>query len=1024
MTANQEKAIEVAKTLETTQFGGVLSYSFKDYSGSGYLYERKAPKEIEKRIVEIEGTYIGPGDRKGTILLKGKKEEITLTMVRDTTYSRSIAANKSIMVGESIYAIAIKAEDYPIYISVAVLRESEKMIFSMVRNLFGKANAIKDFYRLDIGKQEAILKQLKGERYERFAPENDAVFATRQEQMLKYALTKETYTPDTQRVMEFMFKDAKSFKNKVEQRQAYISRIAPVYEARVPVTPEEFSKMLDENFYKMNRPKQLLRDIFAAAEKTEKKGCKILLVGAPGVGKTSLMMAIAKAMNLPYECIPLNGLSSPLEIEGIDPGYDNADAGAIIRAFAAHGTSQMVIALDEFDKMNRESKEGDPMNVFLRLFLGDHYDKFLQCTIKTDNTVFIATANSLDDIPEAVKNRFDAIIYLDEYSAEDKMEIAKRYIIPDVLKKYNLSAENIQFEDGAIAWIIANYCEDDGARDVRHNIEKVISRIISSNMSESEMVITDEYVETVLHDLVEETPGLYFSRNRSAYTEPVAKEIKKCIAASKKTVTDDSDRFGTDKMKQKLECLLACRKEVDTYLDEFDPKALSDALHQNLFGMDKVIKEVTNFYYTDYLQGTRVNSNLALYGGMGVGKSTIVKNIADALNYKYVKISFNGVEDIKELRGFNSVYNGSGPGRFMKGIKDAGTTKLIFQLDEIDKVKPEVAMALIDLLDREFTDSFLEVPVDLSQSIFIATANNWENVPAVLRDRFIVVNVDGYTRDEKSQIVSDYIIPKLEKNYAASGVSISMDGEAEDYFLRVYASSFGVRDAEKAMQCICTGKLMDQMGDEDPMKVIINKNDVNKYLGAEPVPRGNFPDNCAVPGVSKALAVSNGITGSTFAIETVLTEGDEVLETTGLAKEIAMDSVKIAVTCMKKMYPELLKGKRIHVHFGEGSVSKDGPSAGAALFMSILSAALNKPLMYKEPYDIAYTGEISLTGGVFAVGGIFEKIQAACDSGCRKVFIPMQNYERLDKQKLDKFECEVIPVTHISQIVKAIYPEL
>ena len=214
------------------------------------------------------------------------------------------------------------------------------------------------------------------------------------------------------------------------------------------------------------------------------------------------------------------------------------------------------------------------------------------------------------------------------------------------------------------------------------------------------------------------------------------------------------------------------------------------------------------------------------------------------------------------------------------------------------------------------------------------------------------------------------------------------------------------------------------MGATDAVNVRINKDDVCKYLGEVPIPRGNFPEDGTIPGISKALAVSNGNIGSSFAIETVLIDGDESLEMTGLPKETATDSVKIAVTCIKKMYPDLLKGKHIHVHFGEGSVPKDGPSAGVALLMSILSAAINKPIMNEKPYDIAYTGEISLTGGVFAIGGTMEKIQAAYDSGCSKVFIPMQNYEHLDKEKLKEFDCEVVPVTRVSQVIKSVFPDL
>lgn len=237
-----------------------------------------------------------------------------------------------------------------------------------------------------------------------------------------------------------------------------------------------------------------------------------------------------------------------------------------------------------------------------------------------------------------------------------------------------------------------------------------------------------------------------------------------------------------------------------------------------------------------------------------------------------------------------------------------------------------------------------------------------------------------------------------------------------------YARTFGVRDAEMAIQRICSGKLVNQTGEENWMKIAISIDDVRKYLGEEPIPRGNFPSE-AVSGVSKALAVSDN-KGSTFAIETRLLEGEETLEITGLPKEMAVDSVRVAVTCIKKMYPNILDKKHIHVHFGEGSVQKDGPSAGVALFMSILSAALNRPIIKEKPYDISYTGELSLNGGIFAVGSIFQKIQAACDSGCSKVYIPEQNYERLDKDKISKYNCEVVPVANISEIVEDIYPEL
>lgn len=1023
MTKSREQAIEAAKAMVSSKFDISSQAMGMMRGGSGNVYETKASKDIKSNLVELSGEYDGMDCSAKTLTIAAEGETITLMPIKDTVYSRSIVGAK-ITHGLKLYVIAVKAEEHPVYVPVIIIREEEKKNFMMVKSLYGRANAIKTFYKLESGKQDAILSQISSSRFSRFESDEDIVFQSRQELVLKYALTKETYTPDAQRAIEGMFRDKEYSKHKVDQRLQYIFRIASHCEDRIPVRAKPFEVKLNKRFYKMERAKKQIKDLFCSIERADKKGCNVLLVGAPGVGKTSLMMAIAEAMNLPFECIPMNGLSCPLEIEGLDPGYDSADAGAIVKAFAANGTSQMVLCLDEFDKMNRSSKEGDPMNAFLRVFLGDHYDKFLQCTVKTDNTIFIATANSVDDIPEAIMNRFNAVIYLDDYTCEDKFEIAKRFLIPEVLGNYNIDGSLVTFSDEAINCIITRYCEDDGARDLKHNIEKVISRIIGDNKADETFMISPEYVDSVLAELVEETPALYFSRNRLFYSEPVAGEIKKCLLAAKRASNNDTDRFNTEKKRQKLDYLLACRTEAKTFLDKFDPKYLESELHKNLFGMNNVIKEVTNIFFTAYLQGDSLNSNLALCGGYGIGKTSIVENIARAMDYSYVKISLNGIADIKELRGFSSTYIGSEPGRIMKGYKEARSLRTVVQLDEIDKLKPEFADVLLDLLDREFADSFLDVPVNLKQSIFVATANDWSKVAPVVRDRFIVIDVEGYSRKEKSQIVSDYIIPKLEKCYAASGVSIAIDDEAEDFLLKTYATSFGVRDAEKAMQRICSSKLVDQVGSDDAVNVRINKADVCKYLGEAPIPRGNFPEDGSVPGISKALAVSNGNMGSSFAIETVLIDGDETLEMTGLPKETATDSVKIAVTCIKKMYPDLLKGKHIHVHFGEGSVPKDGPSAGVALLMSILSAAIDKPIMNKKPYDIAYTGEISLTGGVFAIGGTMEKIQAAYDSGCSKVFIPMQNYEHLDKEKLKEFDCEVIPVTHVSQVIGNVFPEL
>lgn len=1025
-------SVEAAKEIIDNRFDiGVKKPFSSSHSGeTGNGYEAPAPKEIQDNIVEIDGTYMDCNEDEGTIALRAHNGIELVMPVKNTVYSATISESKKegsvIKIGDQLSVIGIKADDHPVIIAATIIRCEEKWVFEQIKNIFGRAIAIKNYFRLfrdTPGKREYILNQLRGRRYGRYDSSEDILFDSKQEQMLKYALSKETYPRETQRAYESMFRDPNPSKHKTEQKLSYLSRIAPTYKDRKPVSKKELIKLLDDRIYKRDLPKQQTVDVLISNERAARRGFNILLVGGPGVGKTLFMKAIADARNIPSEIIPLNGMSCPLELEGLDSGYDNADAGRLIKVFASHGTSEMVIGFDEIDKMNSSSKEGDPMNVFYRVLLGEHEDKFLGCGVSTENTIFIATANSVRGIPEPIKNRFNAIIKLDDYSVEDKMMIAKKFIIPQMRKNFNLKENEICFSDEVLRYIITDYCEDGGARDLRHNIEKVIRRFISSGAKKEYRILTIEKIDEVLSPLVRETQAIFFNRHRDEYSEAVSNEIKRDLFEIKENVRSNAGSFEEEKTRDRLEYLLACRSEKGVFQDDFDPVSFSAKLHENLYGMDRVIKEATLFYHTASLQGTILNSNLALCGGFGIGKTTIVRNIAEAMGYHFVKISLSGIDDVRELRGFSSTYVGSEPGRIVKGLKKAGSLKTVFQLDEIDKVKPEIATALLDLLDREFTDSFLDVPIDFSKSIFIATANEWGNVPAVVRDRFIVVNVDGYSREEKAEIVSDYIIPKIEKGYAASSVSVSMEESARTYLLEAYCTSFGVRDAEKAVQRIVSSKLLEQVGKENSTVVNISKDDVRRCLGEEPIPRGNFPVDGNQPGISKALAVSNGNMGSTFAIETVLVDGDETLEMTGLPKESATDSVKIAVTCIKKIYPELLKGKHIHVHFGEGSVPKDGPSAGVALFMSIFSAATERPLKIKTDYDVAYTGEISLTGGVFAVGGVYEKLQAACDSGCRVVFIPEQNYEHLNKEKLGRFSCEVVPVTQITQVIERVFPK-
>ena len=1022
-------SIDHAKYLIHNNFD--LNRQVPDMRGSntiykGNIYESEAPDSLKNFILDFECKYKGISDDFEAIKVEVDGKDYTVMPIDTTVYSDSIACAKdSIRIGDELYVIAVNADLENVLVAVSIIRKTEKKYFENITSVYGKASAIRAYHKLFKGKgkkKDFIKTQQKSRKYSRYNSEQNVAFDKKVEQQLVYAMNKDTYPIETQRAIEALFDDPDIIKHRVNQRLSYILKISPNYKDRKPLNRKLLKETLEKSFYKMDKVKHLLFECLLANERARKRGFNILLVGNPGTGKTSFLELIARVLNIPYEVIPLNGCSTVMELEGSDPGYDQSDAGRLIKTFASYMTSEMLIIFDELDKVNPKSNEGNPYNVLYRMLNGMHEDKFLGCPVSTENTIFAATANTVNNIPPAILDRFDMIINMDDYTVEDKVEIAKRHLIPEILKNYRIAPDDLTFTEDAVNVIASEYSAEGGVRDVKHNLQLIVRHMIAEEKTVNYTVGADD-VKAILEPDSNDNASVFFNRHRMEYSEPVAKEIKRILNEISSTGNSDfnGDSVRIDKDKKILEYLLACRNEETCFTDTFDAEAFRSSLHEKLYGMDSVIDEITYCFYSAALKKDMSHCNISLIGGMGIGKTSIVKAAAEAIGYSYVKISLNGIDDPRYITGFESTYTGSKGGIFMDAAKKAGDLDLLVDFSEGDKTSVQVAEALIDLLDRSFTDNFVGVPVELRNVIFILTANDWSKVPPVIRNRFNAIEVEGYTREEKTHILDEYIIPRIEESISGTDVSITMTDEAKEYLLKTYCPSFGVRDIEKAMQKITACKLMELPNDNYAKWVRICKGDIDQYMDEKPIPRGNLPLSEEKPGVSRALAVSAGIYSNSFAIETVLVDGAGAIEITGLPRESAIDSVKIAVTCIKKRYPSLLKGKDIHVHFGEGSVPKDGPSAGVAIYMSIYSAAIDKPVKYKKPYDIAFTGEISLTGGVFAVGGVYEKLQAACDAGCSKVFVPLQNYERLEKSRLSEFRTKIIPVSDIDQVVKEVY---
>lgn len=931
-----------------------------------------------------------------------------------------------ILAGEQLFVIG-RIDDELCNAKVVANKDFYDM-FSAFKSLEAKAGAMQRFSNLASDVQINIKNELAGRT-------NPTVHNTKRgltqvaDLRFKFDMCRHMYTPQQQMDIEALFDKQKRASSTTRDRALraliYILNINQATTENVNYTKTKLKNKVKRYIYKQDKVVDKIVEAIIAAKHSASKGCSILLVGPPGTGKTAAPKAIAKALNMPFFKIPLGSCSSVIDIIGDAPQYDASDCGEVVKNFYKAGTTRVIMLLDEYDKAYESSKEGGKASKPFNDALSDEHsfkDAFLGTFINTENCIWIATANSTEGIAEHLLNRM-TVIHVDEYSSAEKIEIAQNYILPDILNNFNAKDFSLSISNDLIKYIIDNFCIDDGVRDVKKHLQSIANNIISTLDEEGSfqnVEITREIVDNVLNRYVDENnPEIIFRKNKALYSPRIVDEIKATIT---KLHREDIDGDIRIKLQKKLEYLVYTAPLGDAFTS-FDKTGFFNKLNETHFGQKKAKLEIAHAINISAIKGEPITNNrFLLVGGYGIGKSSIAKSIATAANAKYCKITLNGVSDEVTIKGHSESYIGADAGLITKAIHSMKTAKGVIHLDEIDKIGNHnsipVSNTLVDLLDDsgEFTDNFLGVPIDLSNILFIATANDINAIDPVIRDRFTIICLDGYTKNEKSEIIEYYIIPKAIKELCPDTLKLSFTHEAIELLKSSYCLSFGVRDAEKAVRKLIKDKLY-TLKSERSAKVGVK--DIKRVLENPPAPRGNFPPKI-YPGLSKGLAVTGDNVGMAFAIETALIPNDTAVTITGLPKESTIDSVKLAITYIKCNYPGLLDNKGIHVHFAEGSVQKDGPSAGVAIMMSILSAGLKETI--KE--NVAYTGEINANGYVFNIGGTREKIQGAQESGCSKVFIPEGNYKELAKEDLSLFSVEIIPVEHISQVIESIFPEL
>ena len=448
-------------------------------------------------------------------------------------------------------------------------------------------------------------------------------------------------------------------------------------------------------------------------------------------------------------------------------------------------------------------------------------------------------------------------------------------------------------------------------------------------------------------------------------------------------------------------------------------------LDEDHYGLEKVKERICEYLAVKQLSPEIKGGLLCLVGPPGTGKTSIAQSVARATNRKLVRVSLGGVHDEAEIRGHRRTYIGSMPGRLISGIIQAGSCNPLMVLDEIDKLasdyRGDPAAALLEALDGEqnstFRDNFLEIPFDLSQVFFITTANSLDTIPRALLDRMEVIELSSYTDEEKVQIAKGHLLPKQRKKHGLRANQLRVEDDSIREMIRAYTRESGVRQLERQIAAACR-KAASGIAEGKFRSLSLRPGQLESILG----PAVYKPDEIRrrdEVGLVRGLAYTSA-GGEVLDVEVAVMEGTGRLELTGNLGDVMKESAKAALSYIRSraavlgIDPEFYKNKDIHIHFPEGAIPKDGPSAGITMTIALISALTGAPVRH----DVAMTGEITLRGRVLPIGGLREKTMAALRAGIKTVIIPAENEPDLEKiDPLVRAQLHFVPTEHVDHVL-------
>ncbi|OEG70625.1 DNA-binding protein [Candidatus Endomicrobiellum trichonymphae] len=584
---------------------------------------------------------------------------------------------------------------------------------------------------------------------------------------------------------------------------------------------------------------------------------------------------------------------------------------------------------------------------------------------------------------------------------------------------------------------------------------KRLEKIIQILNAEIEILNIERRIQNRVRNQIEKTQKEYYLTEQM---KAIQKELKQKDDAQKdvddlknklkKTKMPQAAKSAADKEISRLEKMMSMSPEatvIRTYLewildlpwekytpDNLDLKRAKEILDQDHYGLEKVKDRVLEYLAVLSRVQKIKGPILCFIGPPGVGKTSIAKSVAKSLGRNFVRISMGGIKDEAEIRGHRRTYIGSMPGKIIQSMKKAGSNNPVFILDEIDKIgsdwRGDPSSALLEVLDPEqnyaFNDHYLDVDFDLSNVMFITTANTLNNIPATLLDRLELIRFFSYTDAEKRHIAEDFIVSKQLKEHGLKPEEFIFADGTLDAVIKNYTYEAGVRNLTREIASLCRKVAKELEFDKELKSITITPENLNKYLGVAYYERERIAENDI--GVATGLAWTE-IGGETLTIEVNKMEGKSSLVLTGKLGDVMKESAQAALTYVRSSSQKLeidenmFSNTDFHVHVPEGAVPKDGPSAGIALATALASVCMDKPIKKK----IAMTGEITLRGRVLGIGGLKEKVLAAYREGITMVLFPESNKKDLvDIPEDVRKKLQMVPVSHMDEVISLTIEQL